>query len=223
MAVRRDYKPADPRQQRKKNQQSRIRILGWTVVGMTLGGTIASGIAWFKGREPTPVAALAPQAAAPMAKPATQDARAVRQPPAAPLEPPPKPKFDFYSVLKERQVTISPDEIRRRDQRIFDQPPAAQRQQSQAQSRAAQPGAAPQAKHGYLVQAGAFPNPTQAERIRASMGLLGIGARVEQGTLPDGTTVYRVRTGPFNDPTQAQAVRQRLQDANIPAISIKVD
>jgi rare lipoprotein A len=67
-------------------------------------------------------------------------------------------------------------------------------------------GVAPGA--GFMVQVGAFSNPTNAERLREMLANTG-QARVET-THARGRPVYRVRLGPWFDRAQAEAVRSRL-------------
>ncbi|WP_347278804.1 SPOR domain-containing protein [Plasticicumulans sp.] len=179
-----------------------------------------------------------------------QDARAVgssstaARPGALPELPP--SRFSFYHDLQKRQVQIQQDEIGRSGkgpvpegalnaQTIVATPPA------QAPAPAPAPKPAPAASpppaaaqqtasatpaasgRGYLVQAGVFSTSAQAERVRASLALLGVAARIEAGTTADGAAVSRVRLGPYKDAVQAKAVTDKLGEAGIKAIAIKLD
>lgn len=181
-----------------------------------------------------------------------QDARAVGsssntgKPGALPELPP--SRFSFYHDLQKRQVQIQQDEIGRSGkgpvpegalnaQTIVATPPA----QSPAPAPAPKPAPAPASSppppaaqqtasatpaasgRGYLVQAGVFSTSAQAERVRASLALLGVAARIEAGTTADGAAVSRVRLGPYKDAAQARAVTDKLGEAGIKAIAIKLD
>lgn len=66
----------------------------------------------------------------------------------------------------------------------------------------------------YLLQAGAFRTPDDADAMRARLTLLGLDARVfpiEQ----NGTTLYRVRVGPYGQIEEINRVRKDLAENGI--------
>jgi cell division protein FtsN len=66
----------------------------------------------------------------------------------------------------------------------------------------------------YLLQAGAFRTPDDADAMRARLTLLGLDARVfpiEQS----GTTLYRVRVGPYGQIEEINRVRKELAENGI--------
>jgi cell division protein FtsN len=66
----------------------------------------------------------------------------------------------------------------------------------------------------YLLQAGAFRTPDDADAMRARLALLGLEARVypiEQG----GTTWYRVRLGPYGQIDDINRIRKELAENGI--------
>lgn len=67
----------------------------------------------------------------------------------------------------------------------------------------------PAAQHAgtYVVQAGSFRRPADADRVKAELALLGISSSVQTGTLPNGQTAYRIRIGPY---ANKQAAEQAL-------------
>lgn len=74
---------------------------------------------------------------------------------------------------------------------------------------------APQALE-YFVQAGAFSRSDDAERQRASLAMLGFGAKVSEREQA-GRTIYRVRLGPFAKKADADAAREALDGNGIQA------
>ena len=74
----------------------------------------------------------------------------------------------------------------------------------------------------YVIQAGAFNKRVDADKVRARLALLGIKAWVEAGQIGD-LRVHRVRIGPFRNTNEANATRRRLDDNNIPAITLKMN
>lgn len=69
---------------------------------------------------------------------------------------------------------------------------------------------------GYMLQAGAFKAPDDAEGMKARLALLGFEARVMSAEV-NGQTVYRVRIGPFAQQEEANRARSRLADGGIEA------
>jgi cell division protein FtsN len=66
----------------------------------------------------------------------------------------------------------------------------------------------------YLLQAGAFRTPNDADAMRARLALLGMDARIfpiEQ----NGTTLYRVRVGPYGQVEDINRIRKELAENGI--------
>jgi len=73
----------------------------------------------------------------------------------------------------------------------------------------------------YVLQAGAFKTPEDADAMRARLAMLGLDARVfpvEQG----GTTLYRVRLGPYGQIDDINRIRKTLATNNIDAQVIRL-
>ena len=141
---------------------------------------------------------------APRPNPEAQAPREVEAPVAQRAEPPKetKPKYDFYTVLAEREVQIPDNELAERAKRESATPaPAGERLQ---------------------LQAGAFGDARDAEAVKARLALLGLVARVESGTA-NGKSVHRVRLGPYASARELESAKRQLEDNGIrDAIAIKV-
>ena len=152
---------------------------------------------------------------------------------------PAKPKYDFYSVLSEKEVRIPDAEISAQAKAEQQQKQQASAQQAQAQQQAAAQAAAnapaavsqnitaapasavqPPAGNGYLLQVGAFPAAADAETLKAKLALQGFVANVQTVNV-GGQTYHRVRLGPYRSATALEAVKQRLTAAGIKAIALK--
>lgn len=95
--------------------------------------------------------------------------------------------------------------------------------ESPAQTAAAAEKAAAAADDGsrYVLQAGAFKTPEDADGMRARLALLGLDARVfpvEQG----GATLYRVRLGPYGQVDDINRIRKLLASNDIDAQVIRL-
>ena len=151
-----------------------------------------------------------------------------------------KPQFDFYSVLSEKEVRIP-------DAEISAQAKAEQQKQAAATTPAntvpataaspATPGNAPVATQnveaapatavpkpaagsGYMLQVGAFPNPADAETMKARLAMQGFVANVQSVDV-NGQTFHRVRLGPFPTASALEATKQRHAGAGISSIALK--
>lgn len=234
MPVRRDYKPVP----RKKSAPTGVRILGWSVVSLTLVGAGAIGWSWWQSRHPltaqTPVAATPVVSAPAVASAPVQDTRSVRHTTAPTPQPAEKSRFSFYQDLQNRQVTIPEDEIGPTGNKPPNSTLAAQTIRIAPQT-APTPTATAQrvsistssnasgGGNGFAVQAGSFSTQAQAERVRANLALLGISAHTEKGRDASGNPIYRVRTGPIRDEQAIQSVRQRLSANGFDSSKVRLD
>ena len=152
------------------------------------------------------------------------------------------PEYDFYTVLPAQEVALTDAELaasareeaerQRRtlaaqQQRARDAAELADAAGTQAPASttpATTTAAAAPAADGarYLLQAGSFSAPGDAEALKARIALLGLSARVEQGSA-DGKTVYRVRMGPYATATELAEAKQKLGNGGLPALAIKAN
>lgn len=251
MSVRRDYKPRTSGK-KPANRGVRVLGWAVVALAL-FGGAAGGWSWWQKHRAQKTEEEAAAAAAAGQAGPAAagrptqkaQDARTVgtsaNTGKPGPLPELPPSRFTFYHDLQKRQVQIQQDEIGRAGKGPVPEgalnaqtivatpaptpapPPKPVPASGPTQAAATQQTATAAGGRGYLVQAGVFANGAQAERVRASLALLGVASRIEAGTTADGSAVSRVRLGPYKDAAQAKAVTDRLGEAGIKAIAIKLD
>ncbi len=191
-----DYKP--------RGRPARKSAVGGTLIGifigLLLGLAIAAAIAVYMAKSPVPFVDRTGQAArqAP-AKPTPNLAEA--KPPAAPKAPE-KPRFDFYKILPGQEEPVSERELK-----------AAAKDAGKA-------GTLP--KDTYFIQAGSFPNPADADNLKAKLALIGLQASVEPANLPDRGTWYRVRLGPYSRLDEIDRVRQTLAQNGVDATMVRM-
>ncbi len=73
----------------------------------------------------------------------------------------------------------------------------------------------------YLVQAGAYARPEDAEQQRAKLAMMGLDARVTEREQA-GRTVFRVRAGPFERKEDAEALKDKLDGSGIETSLVRV-
>ena len=161
-------------------------------IGLILGLAIAVGIAWYMNKTPIPF----------LNKPkppekATEAGKALAKPDEKTTQQVEKPRFEFYKILPGAEEPVSEREIKQ----------------------AAKPGAPTE---NFLLQAGAFQNPADADNLKARLALLGVEAGVEPINLAEKGTWYRVRIGPYTKVDEINRVRQTLAQNGIEASLVKL-
>lgn len=73
----------------------------------------------------------------------------------------------------------------------------------------------------FLVQAGSFETPDDADRMRASLLLLGLSVSTRPVTLDSGATWHRVLVGPFDSETDTRRAITRLREQDIEPLLLK--
>jgi cell division protein FtsN len=119
-------------------------------------------------------------------------------PPAKPVES--RDRFQFYDVLPDQEVRVGGE--------LADTP--------------GDPGPPPVVTPGaYVIQAGAFPNFAEADKVKARLALLGIVAEIQQADA-NGTVYHRVRIGPIENLDRLNQLRARLKQNRIEFLVIPV-
>jgi hypothetical protein len=162
------------------------------LAGLALGLGVA-GVVYLKGRAPE-------EATTATAVPLAGDEAIVDQPAAASQDADGQTQLDFYEMLPKFEVVI-PE--RERDLRPNGPALPVER-----------PGA-------YILQAGSFRNPADADRMRAVLALQGIESKVQKVAV-DSDTWHRVRIGPVTNLKSLDETRRKLREAQIDALVIRV-
>lgn len=196
----RDYKSraATRRKPKRKNAPGWV----WLLAGLLVGLFVAF-LVYLKtdaGSETSTVASLSTETVS--VPPAGTDVRDVRKETAKPIPPPPKPRFDFYTILPQLEVVVPEEEITG--------------SKKQGVRQVEKPGT-------YLLQAGSFRSYDQADKLKAQLALLGLRTSIQSAAINAKETWHRVRVGPFDDLDELHAVRVQLAAHDIQAILIRVD
>jgi cell division protein FtsN len=145
---------------------------------------------------------------------------------------PPKPRFDFYTLLPEMEVVVPEEEVAP-PPAPAQRPAAATRPEVQQPAPATPTAAVPatpapaatapaSTTETWLLQAGSFRNGEQAERLRAQLALLGLQTSIQKVTINNKDTYHRVRVGPFHDTGSLNQARSRLSKQGIESSVIKI-
>lgn len=171
----------------------------WLLAGLALGLFVAL-LVYISGRAPAeqrPAATASSSAGAP----ASTDTRAVRKTPGGSAASTP-PRFDFYTILPEMEVAVPLHEAP--GKRTGEALPSHDKTGS------------------YLLQAGSFRSFEEADRLKASLVLLGLEASIQTVTVNNKDTWHRVHIGPYKTLTEIDAVRARLKENRIDTMVLKV-
>jgi cell division protein FtsN len=196
-----DYKSrAHPQKKQQKKEQKPGWI--WFVAGL-LVGVFVSGLIWLKVTPPGPlVPKLANTTKQDKPKPVESEKKKNKEPDM------PKPRFDFYTILPEMEVVV-PDPV---DEPVSKKVETKLVTESTVTS---QDEAA-----GYMLQMGSFRKYGDADRLKASLALVGIQAEIQRVSIKDGDVFHRVRSGPYGR-AQVNALRAKLKQKKISSLVIK--
>ncbi|MCO1332889.1 SPOR domain-containing protein [Microbulbifer sp. OS29] len=125
----------------------------------------------------------------------------------------PQPRFDFYTKLKENEVTVPPPKVAQPERRSHTDN-ASQSSNSQDSGRSSAP---PQV---YILQAASFRDATEAERLRVELTLANLDVKVESATDNRGTW-HRVLVGPYNNRSRMAKARQVLAEHRLMPLVLK--
>ncbi len=114
-----------------------------------------------------------------------------------------RPRFEFYTILSELEVFVPEPEV--------DEKPAPE----PAGSKPIEGG------KKYLLQAGSFRSQADAERLKASLALLGVTSSIQSVTI-NTDQWHRVRIGPFTNPITLRETLATLKQNHIQAMTMEL-
>ena len=180
---------------RGRGNERRLPLWTWLLGGMLIGlGLSAAVLIWNRDGQ------LSFPRANPFAT-APREAEPAIVPPPKPAAEKPKPRYDFYTLLRDRESQVSDKELAERVQ--------AETKPAPTPSDAAAP------RERYLLQAGAFREARDADAVKARIALAGLQARVEAADV-NGQPVYRVRLGPYATARELEEAKRQLSANGVP-------
>lgn len=112
----------------------------------------------------------------------------------------PADRYDFYEMLPNFEVVVPERE-------------AAVRRDA--------PTAPVERAGAYVLQVGSYRKFEEADRVRAQLALQGIESKVQRVSV-DNDTWHRVRVGPISDLGELNRIRDRLREADMDLLVIRV-
>jgi len=193
------------RRNRKRKKAESAPGWIWMLFGLAIGLVIAAGVYFRRAPSPgdhaatsertTPAPAAAERAPARRGAPARGAATSNGDAAKAGDQ-----RFDFYDILPQYEVVVPEVET------------------AAGPTARAKPVDEP---GSYVLQAGSFGAAADAEKLKASLALLGIESRVQKVAIDD-DVYHRVRIGPITDLDKLNRIRRQLHDAHINAMLMKV-
>jgi len=190
----RDYKNVRRPPDRRRRTPGSL----WAAAGLAVGLTVAFLV--YLNSHRGPVIALAPPAGTPAAPRVPEVAKRLPEPPSKPAEEPRESRFQFYKMLPEMQVPAGAP--------------------SAGQGPAVRTPPRPSAET-YMLQVGAFRTYQEADRLKASLTLLGLDVSIQTVSQDGKGSVHRVRVGPFTEMSAVNEARRRLKQQSLDPILVK--
>jgi len=190
----RDYAKKPRPNNRRTGYQSRVPAWVWLFTGSVLGAFVMF-LVYLTGITPQPTQfPNLPISETTLTDSKAKDAKEIGEADNKNLPETPKPRFDFYQLLKDSEVAkVEPPEIR-----------------------APTPSGAL-----FDLQVGSFRNAGDADRLRAELILLNLEARIETVTVRNAETWHRVLVGPFSTKAQLAKARGTLAARDLDSLVLR--
>lgn len=120
------------------------------------------------------------------------------------------PSFDFYTILPELEIVV-PESDDLKDIKSK----TTEKHQDLTQDKSNEGDV-------YVLQIGSFKDSQQADKLKASLALIGLEAHIQRVKV-DNQTWHRVRLGPFENRQSLLSARRRLQENDYRSITLKVN
>lgn len=141
---------------------------------------------------------------------------------AAPEAPVAAPRFEFYTLLPEKEIAIPESEL--------DAPPAAPAARATSPSNgapvaavASAPTSPPRADGDrYLLQVGSFRKLEDADRLKARLAFMGLESTIQTVSIDGAETWHRVRVGPFIGRSALDQARATLKQNKFESMALKL-
>ena len=186
-------------------QQNSSLLIG-ILIGIILGLAIAGGVAWTLKKSPGPF--MSPEKPAEKSTPekSISEKPSSSAPASASGAGEDRPRFEFYKELTKQDATLP-------GQQGGAGALSPEGKSDPASTRAAQ--------EIYFLQVGSFSSAEDADKLKASLAMLGMEASVQIATIPDKGVYHRVRLGPYKGAVEMNKARMTLQQNGVEAAPMR--
>jgi len=132
---------------------------------------------------------------------------------AKPTDKSPGPKFEFYTILPERELRVPESELRSQQSKAP--------QKSESSEQKTDPALPSHTSGRYILQVGSFRNLEDADRLKAKLALGGFDVEIQTISMNGGDSWYRVRLGPYKDTGAVYRIRTELQKNGLAPLVLK--
>ncbi len=193
--------PADYKSHGTRPEKKALPGFVWLAIGLVIGLTVALII--YLDRQPASKVNFAEAVQQELDELRQQNNTPEQQQPAKQTADTKEPKFSFYTILTELEVLIPDSELQLEDKQ--------------------DDTGHPDIKTGkqYILQAGSFNSRNDAEKLKASLALLGLEANIQAVRIQN-EQWHRVRVGPYNSRHDVYRSLNQLQQHGINAMALEI-
>nr|VFK53592.1 MAG: Sporulation related domain-containing protein [Candidatus Kentron sp. TUN]VFK54274.1 MAG: Sporulation related domain-containing protein [Candidatus Kentron sp. TUN]VFK55131.1 MAG: Sporulation related domain-containing protein [Candidatus Kentron sp. TUN] len=119
----------------------------------------------------------------------------------------PEPRFEFYTILPEREIRVPEHELRS--------------QQPQTPKKTETDRTPSRTSGRYILQVGSFRHLEDADRLKANLVLGGFDVEIQTVSMSGGDTWHRVRLGPYKDLGAVHRIQAELQKNGFAPLVLK--
>ena len=125
-----------------------------------------------------------------------------------------KKRFEFYSILPQRQMEMPVEEVTLEKESVkITQPPVVTHEPIERQK--------PVVSRLYILQVGSFSRFKDADKRKANLAFMGVASKIH-AISKSNSTMYRVQVGPFGNIKKVNEVTSLLKQKKIPSLLMKV-
>jgi len=129
--------------------------------------------------------------------------------------------LDFYTVLPEIEVVV-PDTEPEKPKVVKEQANSDPAKKADGGPEVVDKSPEVSNSSAYMLQAGSYQKQSDADKLKAQLGLMGFGSTIQKVTIQGRGDFYRVRLGPYTSHDQMEKADKRLSANGIQALRLKI-
>lgn len=140
----------------------------------------------------------------------------------APSAPAAAPRFEFYTLLPEKEIAIPEAELDRPVPAPRSVPPAPDTASTVSDQPPVPSAQAPADTTRYLLQVGSFRGLEDADRLKARLAFMGLHSSIQTVSIDGVETWHRVRVGPFTGRDELDHARATLKQNQLESMALRL-